>query len=113
KGLSDCRVSEDIHLAIYRIVQESLNNIIKYSEAHLVCIEIGKRGTSIFLKVTDDGKGFDTAARRAGIGITNMRTRAENLNGSFTLRSEPGKGCEIEIAFPCQACITKEQCQLT
>ena len=112
KSLPDCGVSEDIHLAIYRIVQESLNNIIKYSEAHLVCIEIGKKGTHIFLKITDDGKGFDTAARRAGIGITNMRTRAENLNGSFTLRSEPGKGCEIEIAFPCQSCIEKEHCSV-
>lgn len=112
KGLSDCSVSEDIHLAIYRIVQESLNNIIKYSEAHLVCIEIGKKGTNIFLKITDDGKGFDTGARRAGIGITNMRTRAENLNGSFLLRSEPGKGCEIEIAFPCHACSTQEHCQV-
>lgn len=110
KCLIGCHVSEDIHLAVYRIVQESLNNIIKYSEAKLVCIEIGRRENEIYLKITDDGKGFDTSAKRAGIGITNMRTRAENLNGTFMLRSEPGKGCEIEIVFPCQACINKAQC---
>jgi PAS domain S-box-containing protein len=110
KSLAGCNISEDIHLAIYRIVQESLNNIIKYSEAQLVCIEIGRKDTEIYLKISDNGKGFDIAAKRAGIGITNMRTRAENLNGTFSLKSEPGKGCEIEILFPCHSCINQEDC---
>lgn len=112
KDLGGCHISEDIHLAVYRIVQESLNNIIKYSEARLVCIEIGKKGTDIFLKIADNGKGFDPAAKRTGIGITNMRTRAENLNGTFSLKSEPGKGCEIEILFPCHVCAQQEQCSV-
>ncbi|MBB1283747.1 PAS domain S-box protein [Flavisolibacter sp. BT320] len=110
KSLAGCNISEDIHLAIYRIVQESLNNIIKYSEAKLVCIEIGRKDTEIYLKISDNGKGFDTAAKRAGIGITNMRTRAENLNGTFSLKSEPGKGCELEIIFPCHSCINQGDC---
>jgi PAS domain S-box-containing protein len=109
KGLNGCSVSEDVHLAIYRIVQESLNNIIKYSEAQLVCIEIARKGPSICLKITDNGKGFDTSEKRAGIGITNMRTRAENLNGAFSLKSEPGKGTAIEIQFPYQHYISNEQ----
>ncbi|HEV7331559.1 MAG TPA: PAS domain S-box protein [Flavisolibacter sp.] len=112
KGFAGCTVAEDIHLAVYRIVQESLNNVIKYSEAQLVCIELGRTDDNISLKITDNGKGFDTSARRVGIGITNMRTRAENLNGTFSIKSEPGKGCEIEILFPCHPCIRHEQCNV-
>ncbi|MDQ3278383.1 MAG: PAS domain S-box protein, partial [Bacteroidota bacterium] len=59
QDISCCHVSEDLHLAIYRIVQESLNNIIKYSEAQMACIEIGSRKGNLCLKITDDGKGFD------------------------------------------------------
>lgn len=93
-------VSEDLHLSIYRIVQESLNNIIKYSGAELATVEIVRHANELCLKVGDNGKGFDPQVKRQGIGITNMKTRAENLNASFRLHSAPGQGCRIEICFP-------------
>jgi signal transduction histidine kinase len=102
KNLAMCQVSDDMHLAVYRIVQEGLNNIIKYSQAIIACIEITFEDQQLYLKISDNGKGFDTAAKRDGIGITNMKTRAENLQGTFQLKSAPGAGCEVTIVFPCE-----------
>lgn len=99
-GIDHFAASEDLHLSLYRIVQESLNNIIKYSDALLASVEIIRQEKSLILKICDNGKGFDTTTKRGGIGITNMKTRAENLNASFRLTSTPGRGCQIEICFP-------------
>jgi len=63
-------------------------------------VEIIRQEGSLILKICDNGKGFDTSTKRGGIGITNMKTRAENLNASFRLTSAPGHGCQIEICFP-------------
>ena len=100
QGLDQCQVSQDLHLAIYRIVQEGLNNILKYSNAQVARIELIKYDRELCVKIWDDGKGFDPTAHRAGIGLTNMKTRAENLNGRFRLTTAPNKGCTIEICFP-------------
>jgi PAS domain S-box-containing protein len=100
QGIDHCNVSEDLHLSIYRIVQESLNNAIKYSGAKEASVAIRRHKGKLCLQITDNGKGFDTTASRQGIGITNMRTRAEHLNASFQLVSEPGNGCSILICFP-------------
>jgi len=93
-------ISEDLHLAIYRIIQESLNNILKYARAQKVFIKVKNCPESLILTIGDDGVGFDVNARRSGIGITNMKTRAEQLNASFSIESAPGKGCKIQICFP-------------
>jgi len=52
------------------------------------------------LKIEDDGKGFNVKAKRNGIGITNMETRAENMNGKLEIISSPGKGCKLIAKFP-------------
>lgn len=93
-------ITQDIHLAIYRIVQEQLNNIIKYAGASTASIMIEKRAQSLFLQITDDGKGFDPKGKWQGIGLNNMKTRAESLEGSFHIKSAAGKGCEINVSIP-------------
>lgn len=98
-GLDQFIVSEDLHLGIYRIVQEGLNNVLKYANATTVIIELNKKENDLCLHINDDGQGFDTTIKRKGIGITNMKTRAENLNGSFFLESAPGQGCLLRICF--------------
>ena len=100
EGIDQYCVSEDLHLAIYRIVQEGLNNILKYSQASLASIEIEKKQTELCVKIWDNGVGFDTDAKRQGIGITNMKTRAESLQALFKLTSSTGQGCTIKICFP-------------
>lgn len=101
-GIDGNCFSEDLHLAVYRIVQEGINNIIKYSQASIAIISIFRMDDRLYLRIRDNGTGFDTKAKRMGIGITNMKTRAENLNGTFCLQSEPGEGCAIAIDFPCE-----------
>jgi PAS domain S-box-containing protein len=93
-------LTQEVHLAIYRIVQEQLNNIIKYAAASIATIIIENKEQHLFLKITDDGKGFDTKTRWQGIGLNNMKTRAESLEGTFTLQSTAGMGCEIKVSIP-------------
>ena len=100
KGLDGCVISEDLHLAIYRIIQEQLNNTIKYAQATNMQITITNNAEKLLVVLQDDGEGFDVAQKKLGIGITNMKTRAENLNGSFHISSRPGSGCRVEVIFP-------------
>jgi signal transduction histidine kinase len=100
QGIEQATISEELHIAIYRIVQEGLTNILKYSKADRASIEMRVSGANLIVKIWDNGMGFDVQAKRTGIGITNMKTRAEHMNASFTIDSAPGKGCTIEIIFP-------------
>ena len=100
ENICNVYIKQDMHLAIYRIVQEGLNNIIKYAQASHAIIKISISGNKLCVLIQDNGRGFDLNKKREGIGITNMRTRAENLNGTFSLKSALNEGCSIEICFP-------------
>jgi two-component system, NarL family, sensor histidine kinase UhpB len=93
----DDLLTKDIKVALYRIVQEQLNNIIKYAEASLVTIRIKTGSDAILLSIQDNGKGFDTNARRRGVGITNIQSRAELFNGKMEIISSPGNGCQLKV----------------
>lgn len=100
QAISELQIPHDMHLAVYRIIQEQLNNILKHASASAVSIELKKDESNLILHITDNGTGFDPSVKRSGIGITNMRTRAENLGGQFELRSKPGNGCQLSVSFP-------------
>lgn len=100
EGLQPAPLHEELHLAVYRIIQEQLNNILKHAEASYTVVNLYFGDNFLLLTITDNGKGFDVGAKRSGIGITNMRTRAENLNGIFEMISAPGKGCQLKVRFP-------------
>jgi len=87
---------------VYRILQEQLNNILKHAEASEVIVRIEQKAGKLELSVTDNGKGFAVHSRKAGIGLLNMQTRAESLNGTFQLESQPGRGCKVAVVLPCQ-----------
>jgi signal transduction histidine kinase len=99
-GIVKLCISRELHLTIYRIVQEGLNNVIKYAEATTAIIAIRHWENTLNVTIYDDGKGFDTKVKRSGIGIANMRSRAENMGGKFEINSTPGSGCAIKIVFP-------------
>lgn len=99
EGVEHLHIPEDLHLGIYRIIQESLNNIIKYAQATKAEVRIEYNGELLNLLVRDNGKGFDGTKKGGGIGITNMKTRAENLNGIFELHTAAGEGCTIAVSF--------------
>jgi two-component system sensor histidine kinase UhpB len=97
-------LQNDQKLTIYRIVQEQLNNIIKHAGANNVIISVSlvNNGTTVQLMIKDDGRGFDLETKRNGVGLRNITSRAELFDGKVKIQSEPGKGCMLEVKFPCQ-----------
>ena len=93
-------LSDDLKLNIYRIMQELLNNIVKYAGAENVKIIIQSDEKNIDITVTDDGAGFDMDKKRKGIGISNMINRVGYFNGEIKIETAVGKGCKTSITIP-------------
>jgi signal transduction histidine kinase len=98
---------EDLHnlgegqqLALYRIVQEQVNNIIKHSQASNVFIELNGKNDYVHLMIRDNGKGFNPKLRSKGVGLSNIISRIEVFNGNFELISSEGSGCTLKIEMP-------------
>lgn len=96
----DQRLKKEYELALYRITQELINNVLKHAEAKNVSLQIGKRDSKIILMIEDDGKGFDVNAHKDGYGLHNLDTRTQMLHGKFIIESQPGKGTSVLIEIP-------------
>jgi PAS domain S-box-containing protein len=100
-SLDTClEMDNELHLTIYRIVQEQLTNISKYAKADVVNIELAEDGHTIILFIEDNGIGFDTRQKTNGLGLTNMRSRTSILGGSFQIESDNNKGTKVVVSFP-------------
>lgn len=100
-------LDDSAKIAIFRIVQEALNNIIKHSEAKNVQIDLKFEEKNMHLKVIDDGCGFDLehfkqvqSSNRPALGLAGMQERAVLLGGSVQIQSKPGQGTLIEALIP-------------
>ncbi len=96
------RLNENIEITIYRIVIELINNTLKYADAGKVDITLLK-GKNISLTYNDDGKGFDVdniLKKKKGMGLHNLKTRVESVNGRYNIYSAPGKGVRLKIIIP-------------
>lgn len=97
----DQEIGKDLTLFIKKhllaITEEVMQNVIKHAQATHVSIEIKKTKDTIHLIISDDGKGFKTKRRRKGIGLDNMKRRAEQINAKLNIKSKPGKGTTIVI----------------
>ncbi|KZS66338.1 ATPase [Mycobacterium kansasii] len=105
--LADDRLPEHIEVALYRIAQECLQNVIKHSGARVATLRFSVRNGTARLEVADDGVGFDlTADRRnrsgagGGYGLMSMSERAELVGGRLTIRSRPGSGTAVVVTVP-------------
>lgn len=96
----DQLLSPKSKLTLYRIVQEQINNIIKHSGAKQVFVELFSEEGNIELIIGDDGVGFDPDTIKKGMGLQNMRSRAELLSGNIDIISSPGKGSKIKVVLP-------------
>jgi signal transduction histidine kinase/ligand-binding sensor domain-containing protein len=83
----------------YLIYKEALNNIVKYAECKNVWIEMKLNHSTVYLKIKDDGKGFNTATPDRGNGLINMQKRAEMLNGDLKIESTAGAGTTVTLQF--------------
>ncbi|WP_396601983.1 tetratricopeptide repeat protein [Algibacter sp. R77976] len=82
---------------IYRIIQEAINNSIKYAEASIVKVDILKQNKKIQFRITDNGKGFDENSVEQGNGLNNMKKRAKEIGASLDVNSQLNNGTEISI----------------
>lgn len=93
-------VSGLVKITLYRMVQEALSNVVKYAAATDCHITISQPDAStLFLTVSDTGKGFDLATASSGIGLKNMRDRARLVKADFRIESVIGQGTRIECNF--------------
>ena len=99
-------LDEECKISLYRIVQESLTNIVKHAGATTVKINLeivaGKNSQSghVILNIEDDGAGFEPDNTRTGLGLLGMRERVEALNGTCSINAEPGRGVRITVNIP-------------
>lgn len=87
-------------LTFYRIAQEQLNNVLKHAQATMIQMELWQQDGNTFLRIQDNGKGFDTSINTNGIGINNMISRAGLFNGEVDIRSALNKGCTLTVSLP-------------
>jgi len=93
-------VTNKTKINIYRIIQESMQNIYKHANANAIKISISLEKDVICLDIVDDGDGFDTSKNRKGIGLKNMTSRVEDINGSISFTSQSGNGTEVNVKIP-------------
>ena len=89
--------------ALYRIAQESLNNVVKHAAAQRVTIRLRVQDKAVHLVVSDNGKGMASVAEAVagrGIGLKTMRERVEALHGSLNATSGTGEGTTIRVVIP-------------
>jgi signal transduction histidine kinase len=96
---------EDLRINFYRIVQESLGNIMKRAQATEVNVRVKRRIENVILTIEDNGRGFTPDERSplfsgSGFGLMGMGERARLLGGEFKVRSTPGKGTTILFEIP-------------
>jgi len=88
-------------ISAYRIVQESLSNIVKHARATTASVDVARREGDLLITVADNGVGFDPARTAAGVGLAGMRERVQALGGSFAM--DCASGTRIAITLPVQA----------
>ncbi|MCB9166760.1 MAG: tetratricopeptide repeat protein [Flavobacteriales bacterium] len=93
------RIPAKVEVALYRIVQEALNNALKHAQAREVTIDMERTGRRVDLVISDDGHGFDQGGGPMGNGLANIRSRAELLGGTALLHSS-AKGTSWEVSVP-------------
>jgi PAS domain S-box-containing protein len=106
-GIEANLLTDEHKTALYRIVQEALNNVAKHARARNVVVLLQRRADDVWLTVEDDGAGFDTEqvlpARDRRLGVVGMRERASLLGGTLDVESKPGQGTTVVARIPAVA----------
>jgi signal transduction histidine kinase len=97
------RLSLEKEIALFRIAQEALNNTARHSQAKHVRVDLRRTESETTFTIQDDGAGFDAVGEgiaKVGYGLAAMRERAEAIGGTFTVRSEKGRGTRVTVKLP-------------
>jgi len=87
----------ETQLALYRITQESISNVIKYAQANNVIVQISQNDNLLNLTIEDDGVGFDKNQITKGLGLKNIENRVQLINGTVDITSAKGEGTTINV----------------
>ena len=102
-GLGEERLPAEVETALYRVVQESLTNVVKHADAASISVSLARRGAAVAATIEDDGAGFDLrTVREDGLGLLGMRERLALLDGRLEVESRPGAGTTIVAEVPLQ-----------
>lgn len=96
----DHALAGDRERAVYRLVQEALNNVVKHADASHVTVTAGTDDGVARIVVEDDGNGFDVSEASEGRGLVGMRERVAMLGGELSMASQPGHGSRVEATIP-------------
>lgn len=105
--LQQYQITTDAQLNLYRILQEQLRNIAKHAQAKEIRITVSLKDHLFIMKIEDDGIGFAPNTAVEGIGIANMKRRAELFSGTFKINSLHGKGCTLLVEIPLSKMLVK------
>jgi signal transduction histidine kinase/ligand-binding sensor domain-containing protein len=107
---SGAMLPADLRRQVFLIFKESVNNVARHSKPERVEIDLRLEGTTLLLKVTDNGKGFDLAEERGagGHGLASMEQRAQGLGGRLHLISQPGRGTCVVLEAPLNSAAPKK-----
>ena len=94
------QVDESVTITAYRVMQECLTNVSKHSKAKHLTIDVSQDIKNVYMKIEDDGLGFDAAENSNGYGLAGMKERVQGLFGSMTIQTSVGKGTKISIVLP-------------
>jgi two-component system, NarL family, sensor histidine kinase DegS len=113
EGDTSIRLPQKIENNIFRIIQEAINNAIKYSSGTHIEVILVQGENEMTIEVRDDGNGFDEKLVEArsvniesGRGFFNMYERTEYINGHLNIKSEPGKGTRVLLTVPVKSLVT-------
>lgn len=90
-------ISAQVKMNVYRIIQEILNNINKHANASKISVSLYIKEGFLYLHIADNGIGFKVSKLKSGIGLKNMDSRAEAINGKLTIKSEKNKGTSVRL----------------
>ncbi len=93
-------LDSELEVAVYRLVQEALNNVAKHAEASRVELRVGNEADRLEVLVVDDGGGFEPSGAHDGFGLIGMRERVELVGGELRIESRPGAGTRVQAAVP-------------
>ena len=96
----DMPMSPNSKLTLYRIAQEQINNIVRHSGATQVFVELYPEEEFVEMVISDNGTGFNPQTVKPGMGLKNIRSRAELLSGKSEIITSPGKGCKLKVVIP-------------
>ena len=95
------RIEKYLELAIYRTVQELVNNVVKHARASEATVDVVASKKQIKIRVSDNGQGIDAAnTGRPGIGLASIRSKIKLLDGKFDIQSGAESGTKVEITLP-------------